>query len=293
MIPAEVMRELRYIELYSAKKIRNLRIGPYTSPLRGTGFDFDEHRPYRPGEDVRRIDWNVTARMNAPYLRQTHAERELNVVAALDLSPSMAFGSSHYSKKEVMTFIAASILFSATSDQINIGFLAFSDRVLHWAPPRRAGGRAWRLLEDLWEIEAGGSRTAMIPAIERLVTLLRGMTVVCLVSDFITEDDVFSSRALRMLASHHDVVAIVPEDPGETALPAGRGTIRLRDPESGRTLAVKLDTRNRNAYRQVVAARRQAIVDACYRVPIDCTFVPTDQPVMEPVLNLFARRRLA
>jgi len=293
MIPADVMRELRYIELYSARKTRNLRIGPYTSPLRGPGFDFDEHRPYRPGEDVRRIDWNVTARMNAPYLRQTHAERELNVVAALDLSPSMAFGSSRYSKKEVMTFIAASILFSATSDQINVGFLAFSDRVLHWAPPRRAGGRAWRLLEELWEIEAGGSRTAMVPAIEQLVTLLRGMTIVCLVSDFITDDEVFGSRALRMLASHHDVVAIVPEDPGETALPSGRGTLRLRDPESGRAVAIKLDTKNRNAYRQEIAGRRQAIVDACYRVPIDCVFVPSDQPVMEPVLNLFARRRLA
>ena len=293
MIPADVMRELRYIELYSAKKIRNLRIGPYTSPLRGPGFDFDEHRPYRPGEDVRRIDWNVTARMNAPYLRQTHAERELNVVVALDLSPSMAFGSSRYSKKEVMTFITASILFSATSDQINVGFLAFSDRVLHWAPPRRAGGRAWRLLEQLWELEGKGSRTAMIPAIEQLVTSLRGMTVVCLVSDFISDEDVFGSRALRMLASHHDVVAIVPEDPGETTLPVGRGTMRLRDPESGRAIAVRLDAKNRQAYGEAVAARRQAVVDACYRVPIDCVFVPSDQPVMEPLLNLFARRRLA
>src|SRR3954452_18469033 len=100
MIPAEVLAALRYLEVYTARKIRNLRIGPYTSPLRGSGFDFDEHRPYRPGEDVRRIDWNVTARMNAPYLRQTHAEREMNVVAVLDLSASMAFGSSHYSKKE-------------------------------------------------------------------------------------------------------------------------------------------------------------------------------------------------
>ena len=293
MIPPDVMRELRYIELYSARKIRNLRIGPYTSPLRGPGFDFDEHRLYRPGEDVRRIDWNVTARMNAPYLRQTHAERELNVVAALDLSPSMAFGSSRYSKKEVMTFIAASILFSATSDQINVGFLAFADRVLHWAPPRRAGGRAWLLLEELWELEATGSRTAMLPAIERLVTTLRSMTIVCLVSDFITDEDVFGSRALRMLASHHDVVAIVPEDPGETALPVGRGTIQLRDPESGRGLAVRLNAGTRHAYRDAVAQRRQAIVDACYRVPIDCVFVPSDEPVMEPLLNLFARRRLA
>jgi uncharacterized protein (DUF58 family) len=293
MIPPDVLRELRYIEVYSARKIRNLRIGPYTSPLRGPGFDFDEHLPYRPGDDVRRIDWNVTARLNAPFVRQTHAERELNVVAALDLSPSMGFGSSRYSKKEVMTFIAASILFSATSDQINVGFLAFSDRILHWAPPRRVGGRAWRLLEELWSVKATGSRTAVLPAIQHLVEHLRGMSVVCLVSDFITDEDVFGSREMRMLASRHDVIAVVPEDPAETALPSGRGTIRLRDPETGRAMSVKLDPQTRQAYQDTVARRRRAIVEACYRVPIDQVFVPSDQPVMEPLLNLFERRRLA
>src|SRR5215204_1401463 len=111
MIPPDVLRELRYIEVYTSRKIRDLRVGPYTSPLRGPGLEFDEHRPYRPGDDVRRIDWNVTARLNAPFLRQTHAERELTVVAALDLSPSMAFGASTYSKKEVLMFITASLLF--------------------------------------------------------------------------------------------------------------------------------------------------------------------------------------
>src|SRR6266581_9312737 len=136
MIPPAVMQELRYIEIYSARKIRNLRIGPYTSPLRGPGFDFDEHRPYRPGDDVRRIDWNVTARMNAPYVRHTHAERELNVMIALDVSRSMELGTSHYSKKEVMTFITGSLLFSALADQLNTGFLAFGDRVLASSPPR-------------------------------------------------------------------------------------------------------------------------------------------------------------
>jgi len=92
MIPAAVMRELRYIEVYTAKKIRTLRVGAYTSPLRGSGFDFDEHQPYRPGDDVRRIDWNVTARMNAPYVRHTHAERELNVMIALDVSLRWSWG---------------------------------------------------------------------------------------------------------------------------------------------------------------------------------------------------------
>ena len=293
MIPPDVLRELRYLEVYTAQKIRNLRVGPYTSPLRGPGLEFDEHRPYRPGDDVRRIDWNVTARLNAPFLRQTHAERELTIIAALDLSRSMAFGSSRYSKKEAMTFIAASILFSAASDQINVGFLAFSDCVLHWSPPRRAGGRVWQVLEEIWSIEARDSRTAVLPAIKHLVARLRGMNIVCLVSDFITDEDVFGSRELRMLASRNDVIAIVLEDPAETALPSGGGTIRLRDPESGHTVSAALNTRTRLAYQEMVAERRRAIVDACYRVPIDHLFVPSDRPVMEPLLNLFARRRLA
>lgn len=293
MIPSDVLRELRYLEVYTARKIRNLRVGPYTSPLRGAGLEFDEHRPYRPGDDVRRIDWNVTARLNAPFLRQTHAERELTIVVALDLSRSMAFGSSRYSKKEVLTFIAASVLFSAASDQINVGLLAFTDRVQYWSPPRRAGGRAWQILEEIWALEPTETRTALLPAIRHLITRLRGMSIVCLASDFITGEDVFGSPELRMLASKHDVIAILPEDPAEVALPPGGGTIRLRDPESGQSVAVALNARNRLAYREAVAERRRAIVDACYRIPIDHLFVPSDQSVMEPLLNLFARRRLA
>ena len=99
MIPESVMRELRYIEVVAKKRIRNLRAGTYTSPLRGDGFDFDEHRPYRPGDDVRRIDWNVTARFGMPFLRQTHAERELNLIVALDMSRSMALGTRASSKR--------------------------------------------------------------------------------------------------------------------------------------------------------------------------------------------------
>ena len=101
MIPEHVMHELRYIEVYTGKKIRNQRVGAYQSPLRGAGFDFDEHQPYRQGDDVRRIDWNVTARMNAPYVRHTHAERELNVMIAIDVSRSMDLGTAHDSKRAI------------------------------------------------------------------------------------------------------------------------------------------------------------------------------------------------
>ena len=293
MIPADVLRELRYLEVYTARKIRNLRVGPYTSPLRGTGFDFDEHRPYRPGDDVRRIDWNVTARLNTPFLRQTHAERELTAIVALDLSPSMLLGSSKYSKKEIMIFIAGSLLFSATSDQINVGFVAFSDRVLQWIPPRRASGRAWQTLEQLWAIRSSGARTAIRPAIQHLVATLRSMSMVYLVSDFITGEDVFGGGEMRALAARHDVIAVIPEDPAELKLPEGHGAIRLRDPESGRAVSVALNSRTRQAYAEAVARRRSALVDGCYRASIDHVFVPTDGPVMEPLLELFARRRIA
>jgi uncharacterized protein (DUF58 family) len=293
MIPADVLRELRYLEVYTARKIRNLRVGPYTSPLRGTGFDFDEHRPYRPGDDVRRIDWNVTARLNAPFLRQTHAERELTMTIALDLSPSMMHGASTYSKKEIMTFITASLLFSAASDQINVGFLAFSDRVLQWIPPRRASGRAWEILKSLWAIEPAGTRTRLRPALRHLVGSLKSMSMVCLVSDLITDEDVFDSGDMRALATHHDVIAVIPEDPAELALPHGHGTIRLRDPESGHAVAVALNSRTRRAYAEAVARRRSSLIDACYHASIDHVFIrTTDAPLMEPLLELFARRRI-
>src|SRR5205823_13591399 len=128
--------------------------------------------PYRPGDDVRRIDWNVTARLNAPYVRHTHAERELNVMIAMDLSRSMELGTSRYSKKETLTFISGSLLFSALSDQINTGFLAFSDRVLLYSPPRRTRAAAWALLEQCWSLKPASGRTAIRPALQHLTKLL-------------------------------------------------------------------------------------------------------------------------
>lgn len=290
MIPEHVMRELRYIEVYSAKKIRTLRVGAYTSPLRGSGFDFAEHQPYRSGDDVRRIDWNVTARMNAPYVKHTHAERELNVMIALDVSRSMELGTSHYSKKEVMTFITGSLLFSALSDQINTGFMAFADRVVAFTQPRRTRGSAWTVLEQCWSLAPERGRTKLLPAIRHLVNTLKKTSVVFLVSDFMTDEDLFASKDLTMLAARHDVVAVVPEDPAEGALPAGRGYLNVRDLESGRQAAVALSGRSRRAFADAAQARRETLAREFYRVPMDHVFVPTNASPVEPVLELFARR---
>jgi uncharacterized protein (DUF58 family) len=298
MIPEHVMHELRYIELYTAKKIRNQRVGAYQSPLRGPGFDFDEHQAYRPGDDVRRIDWNVTARLDAPFVRHTHAEREMNAVIAMDVSPSMALGGAGYSKKEVLTFITASIVFSAVSDQINTGFLAFSDRVLLSTPPRRTRAAAWTVVQQGWDLldaaKHGGwrrpSKSLLGPAIEELVKTLKRMSVVFIVSDFIADDEALESRDLAILASRHDVIAVVPEDRLERTLPEGRGYLRVRDIESGREVALGLGERARRTYAEAARARKEALTRAFYRVPMDHVFVPTDASPVEPLLSLFARR---
>lgn len=292
MIPPHVLRELRYLEIATSKRIQTPRLGPYTSPARGAGFDFDQHRPYQPGDDVRRIDWNVTARLNAPFLRQTHAERELNVVIAVDLSRSMDVGSALHSKKETLTFITASLLFSAAADQINIGFLAFSDVVQLWVPPRRGPGRAWRILEGVWALEPASAGTALRPALRHLSANLKTMSVVFLISDFITDEKgLFASPEMRLLASRHDLIAVVVEDPTEVALPPGGGYIRVREPETGAFSRVGLSDTTRAAYAESVARRRNAMVRACYRLPAECVFIQSDKSASEPLLELLARRK--
>ena len=293
MIPPRVLRELRYLEVLAAKAIRTSRVGPYTSRSRGPGFDFDQHLPYRAGDDVRRIDWNVTARLNAPYVRQTHAERELDLIIAIDLSRSMDLGSGPYSKKEVMTFVTGSLLFSAAADQVNTGLLAFTDTILTWSPPRRASGRTWQILEDIWELEPPRSRTAIAPAIRHLATTLKTMSLVVIVSDFLTEESIFESADLRTFAATHDVIAAVVEDPADTTLPAGRGFVRVRDVETGRNMTLGLNERNRRAFAQVVAGRRRGIVDACYRLGMEHAFIRSDAAVTQPLIELFARRKSA
>jgi uncharacterized protein (DUF58 family) len=291
MIPEHVMRELRYIEVETSRKIRNQRVGAYQSPLRGPGFDFDEHQAYRPGDDVRRIDWNVTARMGTPFVRHTHAEREMNVMVVMDVSRSMSLGSSAYSKREVLTYISGSILLSAISDQINTGFMAFSDRVLLTSRPKRTRAAAWNVLQQAWDLSPSSTRTLMLPAVRELSRTLKRMSVVFIVSDFVTDDNVLESSELGQLAAHHDLIAVVPEDRAETALPVGSGYVHLRDAESGRRVTAGLGGRAREAYAAAAHARREALARSFYRVPMDHVFVPTHVSPVLPVLSLFARRK--
>jgi len=291
VLPDHLINDLRYMEIYTGRRFPNLRAGSFRSRMRGPGFDFDEHRAYRAGDDVRRIDWNVTARLNAPYVRETHAERELNVMIAVDVSRSMMLGTGKYSKKEIQLLLAGCLVFSSLSDQINTGFLSFSDRVHDFYPPRRNRVQAWRFLEQLWAMPPSAGDTGILSAVRHLDSHFRQEGVVFLISDFLTAENLAESRELKILAARHDIIAVVIEDALELELPGGNATIELKDMETGRRRRIGLGTSQRQRYAEAMQQRRQQLVDAFYHVPMDYVFVRSDQRAVESLLNLFAVRR--
>jgi hypothetical protein len=189
----------------------------------------------------------------------------------------MAFGTSR-AKKELSVLAAACLVFSAIADQVNTGFLAFSDRVLRYDPPRRSRGRAWRIVEELWALEPASNSTAILPALRFLHGHLKKQNLVFLISDFLSDEDLFGKGELKMLAARHDVVGVVVEDPAEARLPPGRAALELRDLESGEFASIGLDDGLRARYADAMRERRERLAKAFYRVPMDHVFLLSDRP---------------
>jgi uncharacterized protein (DUF58 family) len=293
MLPDHLIHELRYIEIYTRRRFPNLRTGTYSSKLRGPGFDFDEHRLYRDGDDVRRIDWNVTARMQTPYVRETHADRELNVVIAVDISRSMEYGTSAYSKKERQLLLAACLIYSSLADQVNTGFMMFNDKVQNYYAPRHNRARAWKFLEELWATESVEGKSCLLPVINYLGTHFRQEGIIFLISDFMTNDDLENSRALNMLALKHDIIAVVVEDPNESTLPSGNSSIKVMDVETGTRQLIGLGQTQRELYAESIQKHHQGLINAFYRAPMDYVFARSEKHVVEPLLKMFATRKRA
>lgn len=285
-IPRHLLDELRYVEVSASRRFAAGRPGPYSSPQRDRGIEFDRHRAYEPGDDVRRIDWNVTARLNTPYLRETHAERELDAMVVVDVSRSMELGTARHSKRELQLLVAGSLMFSAAGDGINVGLLAFGGRVTVYDRPRRGRGRAFQLLEQLWAASVDPGPTAFQPALVHLLTHLKAGTLVFLVSDFQAAD--FAAAELRVLATHHHVRAVVIEDPAESDLPVHGGMVELLDLESGRSQRVALTSGLREHVASLARERRKNLTRRLHTVPITHAFVSSKDRVLEPVMRLMA-----
>src|SRR5437773_11749514 len=208
----ELAEELRYLEISVARRIRNLRFGQSRSPLKGSGYEFESHRKYQVGEDFRRIDWNVSARMQEIYLKRHFEERKVAVFLVVDVSRSMHFSTAKHSKKLRVMQVGATLGFSAVSDSCKFGILAFSESIEAYEPPRKGRAHVWRTIEQLYNLKPAHSGTNWELALKFLRSHLRGMSIVFLLSDFIMDPNVTQLADLpdlKVLAQKHDVLLIV------------------------------------------------------------------------------------
>lgn len=287
LVPPDVLRQVRLIELRTRGLVNSLFAGEYRSVFKGQGMEFSEVREYQAGDEVRNIDWNVTARMRRPYVKRYIEERELTVMLAVDLSGSERFGTRRRFKSEVAVELAAVLAMSAIRNNDRVGTLFFTDRVEHVVPPRKGRRHALRVLRDLLVFQPRGRGTDLNGALDYLSKMLAHTAVVFVVSDFLGAD---VERPLKLLAQRHDVVAVTVEDPAEMALP-DVGLARLVDPETGQMIDVNTsDPALRAAYEERVSGGRDRRRHLLRRLAIDEVPIHTEAPIIEPLLKFFRTR---
>jgi len=286
-VPTDVLRQVRLVELRTRGLVNALFTGEYHSVFKGQGMEFAEVREYVEGDEVRTIDWNVTARMGHPFVKRFVEERELTVMLAVDHSGSERFGTAQRFKSELATEIAAVLAMSAIRNNDRVGALLFTDRVEHVVPPGKGRRHALRLIRDVLVHEPEGRGTDIPAAIDYLAKMLNHRAIIFLLSDFVAEG---LERPLKILAQRHDVVAVTITDPRERELP-DIGLARFADPETG--ALVDVDTSNR-LVRERFAQRMKDEVDArthlLRRLAIDEVAVRTDQRYVDPLLRFFRLR---
>jgi uncharacterized protein (DUF58 family) len=287
MTPEQVMREVRRIEITTRHLVRDIVAGEYSSAFRGRGVEFAEVREYQPGDDVRTIDWNVTARLGSAYVKRYLEERELTVGFVVDFSASKLFGSRLRTKGDLAVEVCAVLALAAARNNDRVGALFFTDRIEHLVTPRKGRRHVLRILSDLLSFQPAGQGTNLSAALEQLEPIHRRRSVLFIVSDFLTTG---YGPALSRLARKHDVVAVHLVDPRERALP-DMGLIALRDPESGAWRYV--DTGNasvREQFRERVAAFDADLERAVREQGADLIRLHTDESYAEPLLAFFRRR---
>jgi len=234
MIESELARQIRFIQIFTNRAVNDILAGEYQSVFKGRGMEFDEVREYQPGDDVRTIDWNVTARSGHPFVKRYVEERELTVLLAVDVSASGLFGSVAKRKSEVAAELCALLAFSAIKNNDKVGLLLFSHRIERFIPPRKGGSHVLRIIREVLGYQPQGRGTDLAQALEYLGKVARKRGVVFLLSDFLAAD---FTKPLALLARRHDLIAISIADRRELTIPA-LGLLELLDAESGESRVI-------------------------------------------------------
>jgi uncharacterized protein (DUF58 family) len=251
MLPRDIVRQVRRLQLRARRAVEDILGGEYHSIFKGMGIAFEEVREYQPGDDIRTIDWNVTARMGHPFIKRFVEERELTVMLLIDSSGSQHFGTRLQQKREVAAELAAVLAFSAITNNDKVGLVSFTDRIERFIPPRKGIRHVLRLIRDVLFFEPAGERTSLRAALDYVNRVLRRRAIIFLLSDFL---DTGYEKALRRTGRRHDLIAVRLSDPREDELPRV-GLLELEDAETGARLL--LDTFSQEVRAAHAAAARQ------------------------------------
>jgi uncharacterized protein (DUF58 family) len=284
MIPKEWLKRIRRVEIKSRLISEQLMAGASGSIFKGRGIDFEDVREYVPGDDVRRIDWNVSGRMRKTYIKRFIEERELMILLMVDMSGSGHFGTAGRTKRELAAEIAGALAFSAVRDGDRVGLMLFTDQVEHYLPARKTRQHVFRLIRDLLFREIRGEGTSIGNALRFFHRVVHRPAILFMISDFLDEG---YERALKAANQRHDVVAIRLLDPRELSLP-DVGTAWLRDAESGEVIEVDTsDPKLRQAYERAARQRESDLLDFFRRARIGSVELRTDQPYRRPLRVFF------
>jgi uncharacterized protein (DUF58 family) len=289
MITTELMKKIRRIEIRTRRLVNDSYAGEYHSVFKGRGMEFDEVRPYQYGDEIRTIDWNVTARMGDPYVKRYVEERELSVLLLVDASASENFGSVNRFKRELAAELTAVLSFAATTNNDKVGLLIFTDQIELYIPPRKGRRHVLRLIRELLAFEPKGRRTDIEMALETANQILKRRSIIFLVSDFLAEPDDYQ-KALAITNRRHDVIAVDLHDPLETKI-ADVGLIALEDPETGEIAWV--DTSNRSwqeAFNQNASSLENNKSKVLRRANVDHIAIGTDEDYTAPLASFFHER---
>ncbi len=287
MIPKELAKKIRFIEIYTNKAVNDVLAGEYHSVFKGRGMEFDEVREYTPGDEIRTIDWNVTARTGQPYVKRYVEERELTVLFVVDLSASGTFGSREKRKNEVAAELCALLSFSAVKNNDKVGLIVFTDIIELYIPPAKGVSHVLRLIRELLNFELRRRRTDIAQALDYLGRITHRRAVVFLVSDFLAEG---YEKPLRIVARRHDLIAVSLNDPREQSLPP-IGLIELEDAETGETMVVDAGNAEVRRRWKALAREREDRLSELFRASgVDAIPIVTGRDYVRD-LTVFFRRR--
>ena len=283
----EMMQRVRQLELKARRLVRESFSGEYLSSFRGQGLDFDDFREYQHGDEVRFIDWNVTARMNQPFVRKFREERELSVILAIDVSASGDYGSEFYSKREIAAEAAAVLGFSAVQNGDKVGLLIFADEPLLFIPPAKGNRHLLRMIREVLVATPAQPGTSISAACDFLVRTLRRKSLVFMLSDFYANP---LDRPLGKLARKHETIALRVTDPLEARLPKA-GKVVMMDPETGFETLVNTSNPNlRHGYQKLMKRQEEGVMAIFHKHGIDCADLKTNEDTLA-ALHLLLKRR--